>query len=77
MQLNKKYQQSRLCDEIDVNMDMESDDAMDTKRLEAYGRATDHQKNLKNSKNQKKHVVVECTKISRKFYRMKLNFDCR
>ena len=52
-------------------MDMESDDAMDTKRLEAYGRATDHQKNLKNSKNKKKDVVVECTKISRKLYRMK------
>ena len=58
-------------------MDMESDDAMDTKRLEAYGRATDHQKNLKNSKNKKKDVVVECTKISMKFYRKKFNFDCR
>ena len=59
-------------------MDMEMDDDMDTKRLEAYGRATDHQKNLKNSKNQKKQiVVVECTKISRKCNRKKFNFDCR
>ena len=58
-------------------MDMESDDAMDTKRLEAYGRATDHQKNLKNSKNQKKDVVVECTNTSMKLYRKKFNFDCR
>ena len=58
-------------------MDMDMNDDMDTKRLEAYGRATDHQKNLKNSKNQKKDVVVECIKISRKFYRMKFNFDYR
>ena len=58
-------------------MDMEMDDDMDTKRLEAYGRATDHQKNLKNCKNKKKYVVVECTKISRKFYTKKFNFDCR
>ena len=58
-------------------MDMESDDAMDTKRLEAYGRATDHKKNVKSRKTKKKDVVVECTKISRKFYRKKFNFDCR
>ena len=38
-------------------MDMEMDDDMDTKRLEAYGRATDHQKNLKNSKNKKKQML--------------------
>ena len=57
-------------------MDMEMDDDMDTKRLEAYGRATDHQKNLKNNKT-KKDVVIECTKISRKCNRKNFNFDCR
>ena len=44
-------------------MDMESDDAMDTKRLEAYGRATDHQKNLKNSKNKKKMLSLNALKL--------------
>ena len=57
-------------------MDMDMNDDMDTKRLEAYGRATDHQKNLKNNKT-KKDVVIECTKISRKCNRKKFNFDCR
>ena len=58
-------------------MDMEMDDDMDTKRLEAYGRATDHQKNLKNNKTKKTDIVIECTKISRKCNRKKSNFDCR
>ena len=35
------------------------DDDMDTKRLEAYGRATDQQKNLKKGNTQKKDVVIE------------------
>ena len=38
-------------------MDMEMDDDMDTKRLEAYGRATDHQKNLKNNKTKKNRLL--------------------
>ena len=37
------------------------DDDMDTKRLEAYGRATDRPKKLKNRKHPKKDVVIECT----------------
>ena len=44
-------------------MDMESDDAMDTKRLEAYGRATDHQKNLKNNKTPKKMLSLNALKL--------------
>ena len=39
-------------------MDMEMDDDMDTKRLEAYGRATDHQKNFKNNKTKKKMLSL-------------------
>ena len=43
---------------MDVNMDMEMDDDMDTKRLEAYGRATDHQKSKKQETLPKKDVVI-------------------
>ena len=44
-------------------MDMEMDDDMDTKRLEAYGRATDHQKNLKNNKTKKKILSLNALKL--------------
>ena len=44
-------------------MDMEIDDDMDTKRLEAYGRATDHQKNLKNNKTPKKMLSLNAPKL--------------
>ena len=37
---------------------MEMDDDMDTKRLEAYGRATDHQKNFKNNKTKKNRLLL-------------------
>ena len=44
-------------------MDMEMDDDMDTKRLEAYGRATDHQKKLKKQeKLQKKMLSLNALK---------------
>ena len=39
-------------------MDIEMDDDMDTKRLEAYGRATDHQKNFKNNKTKKNRLLL-------------------
>ena len=44
-------------------MDIEMDDDMDTKRLEAYGRATDHQKNLKNNKTKKKMLSLNALKL--------------
>ena len=39
------------------------DDDMDTKRLEAYGRATDHQKNLKNNTTKKKMLSLNALKL--------------
>ena len=42
---------------------MEMDDDMDTKRLEAYGRATDHQKKHEKQKNQKKMLSLNALKL--------------
>ena len=38
------------------------DDDMDTKRLEAYGRATDHQKKSKTGNTQKKMLSLNALK---------------